>query len=89
MSSGYIADMRTTVRLSEGLLTRAKHEARRRGETLTSLMETGLRLALSGSHKHRRSGRVRLPVSKATGGVQPGIDLDDASALVDHLDGIR
>jgi hypothetical protein len=89
MSQSYTGAMRTTVRLGEGLLAKAKQEARRRGETLTSLMERGLRLAISGSHKHARSGRVRLPVSKATGGVQPGIDLDDTSALLDHLDGIR
>jgi hypothetical protein len=81
--------MRTTVRLADSLLTRAKQEARKRGETLTSLLERGLRLAISGSHKHARAGRVRLPVSKATGGVRSGIDLDDTSALLDHLDGIR
>ena len=81
--------MRTTVRLGESLLTKAKQEARRRGETLTSLMERGLRLAISGSHTRARPARVKLPVSKATGGVRPGIDLDDTSALLDHLDDIR
>ena len=81
--------MRTTVRLGEELLTKAKQEARKRGETLTSLMERGLRLAISGSHRHARSSRVRLPVSKATGGVRPGIDLDDTSAILDRLDDIR
>lgn len=89
MSHSYTAGMRTTVRLGEGLLTKAKQEARKRGETLTSLMERGLRLAISGSHTHARSGRVRLPVSKSAGGVRPGIDLDDTSALLDRLDGIR
>ena len=81
--------MRTTVRLDEGLLTMAKQEARKRGETLTSLMERGLRLAISGSHRHARSTRVRLPTSKATGGVRPGINLDDTSAVLDRLDDIR
>ncbi len=81
--------MRTTVRLDEGLLTKAKQEARKRGETLTSLMERGLRLAISGSHKHARSAKVRLPTSKATGGVRPGINLDDTSAVLDHLDDIK
>ena len=79
--------MRTTVRLDEGLLTKVKEEARKRGETLTSLMERGLRLAISGSHKQGRAGRVKLPVSKAEGGLRPGIDLDDTSAVLDHLDG--
>jgi hypothetical protein len=81
--------MRTTVRLDEGLLMKAKQEARKRGETLTSLIERGLRLAISGSHKHDRSTRVRLPTSKARGGVRPGINLDDTSTVLDRLDGIR
>ena len=81
--------MRTTVRLDEGLLMKAKQEARKRGETLTSLMERGLRLAISGSHKKARSARVRLPTSMATGGVRPGISLDDTSAVLDRLDDIR
>jgi hypothetical protein len=81
--------MRTTVRLDEGLLMKAKQEARRRGETLTSLMERGLRLAISGSHRRARSAGVRLPVSKASGGVRPGINLDDTSAVLDQLDDLR
>jgi hypothetical protein len=81
--------MRTTVRLDESLLLKAKQEARKRGETLTSLMERGLRLAISGSHKRARRARVRLPTSRAAGGVRPGVDLDDTSALLDRLDGIR
>jgi hypothetical protein len=75
--------MRVTVRLRDDLLARTKQEARTRGETLTSVLERGLRLALSGSHKRARAARVRLPVSKATGGVLPGIDLDNTSTLLD------
>ena len=39
--------MRTTVRLAEALLGRAKREAARRGVTLTALIEQGLRLAMA------------------------------------------
>ena len=81
--------MRTTVRLDEGLLLEAQREARRRGETLTSLIERGLRLAMSGTHKTPRPKAVPLPVSRATGGVQAGINLDDTGAVLDRLDGIR
>jgi hypothetical protein len=81
--------MRTTVRLDEGLLTKAREEARKRGETLTSLIERGLRLAMSGAHRAPRVGRGRLPVSRASGGLRSGIDLDDSDALLDHLDDIR
>lgn len=79
--------MRTTVRLDEGLLRQVKGEAARRGETVTALIERGLRLVLSGSHQSRRRPRVKLPVSRATGGTRPGIDLNDSSALLDRLDG--
>jgi len=78
--------MRTTVRLSDELLARSKQEARKRGETLTSLLERGLRLAVSGSHKRVRAARVTLPTSKATGGVLPGVNLDNTSNLLDRLD---
>ena len=78
--------MRTTVRLSDELLARSKQEARKRGETLTSLLERGMRLAVSGSHKRARAARVTLPTSKATGGVLPGVNLDNTSNLLDRLD---
>jgi hypothetical protein len=80
--------MRTTVRLDEGLLTRAKQLAAKRGETLTSLLERGLRLAMSGTHKRTTTVRVTLPVSKARGGLLPGVDLDESAALLDRLDGV-
>lgn len=78
---------RTTVRLDEGLLRQAKAEARRQGESVTALIERGLRLILSGSHHRGRRTRVRLPVSRATGGTRPGVDLNDSRALLDRLEG--
>jgi hypothetical protein len=79
--------MRTTVRLDESLLREAKAEARRKGETVTDLIERGLRLALAGSRTKARRGRVMLPVSKATGGTRAGVNLDDSSALLGELEG--
>jgi hypothetical protein len=73
--------MRTTVRLDQGLLNRARREAARRGITLTALIEQGLRLAL-----RRPSARIALPMSRAGGGLIPGVDLDDTSALLDRMD---
>jgi hypothetical protein len=81
--------MRTTVRLDEGLLRDAKAEATRRGETLTSLIERGLRLVLAQRGRARARTRVRLPVSRATGGTRPGVNLDDTAALLDRLEGRR
>jgi hypothetical protein len=79
--------MRTTVRLEEGLLRDAKAEASRRGETLTALIERGLRLLLAAGRARGRRARITLPVSRATGGIHPGVDLNDSSAVMDRLDG--
>lgn len=80
--------MRTTVRLDEGLLTQAKAEARRQGESLTTLIERGLRLVLAGRGRRAPRGHVRLPVSRESGGTLPGVNLDDTSAILDRLDGL-
>ena len=82
---------RTTVRLPADLLNRAKRKAAAERRTLTSLIEDGLRLVVAESGKVVKRKRVLLPVSKATGGPMPGIDLTDLSALVemDDLDDVR
>ena len=78
--------MRTPVRLDEGLLEQARREAARRGVTLTALIEQGLRMALRRPRTPSRTERVRLPVSRATGGVLPGIDLNDSAGLLYRMD---
>ena len=72
--------MRTTIRINDDLLKRAKKQAVDEGRTLTSLDEDGLALILSKPKTSRRK-RVELPVSKATGGIFPGIDLNRSSDL--------
>ena len=72
--------MRTTIRIKDDLLKRAKKRAADEGRTLTSLVEEGLVLTLSKAKAGRRK-RVELPVSKASGGVLPGIDLNRSSDL--------
>jgi hypothetical protein len=79
--------MRTTVRLDEGLLREVKAEASRQGQTVTALIERGLRLVMADGRGRKRRAHIVLPVSKATGGTLPGVDLDDTSALLDRLDG--
>jgi hypothetical protein len=79
--------MRTTVRLDDALLIRAKREAARRNQTLTSLIDSGLRLVLDEPHgPRRRRRRVVLPVGRTGGGLLPGVNLDKTSALLDMLD---
>lgn len=72
---------RTTVRLPEDLLKRAKRKAAADGRTLTSLIEDGLRLVIAENRKAAKGKRVMPRVSTATGGPMPGVDLTDFSAL--------
>jgi hypothetical protein len=72
--------MRTTIRINDDLFKRAKKHAADEGRTLTSLVEDALVLILSKPKSSQRK-RVKLPVSKATGGVLPGIDLNRSSDL--------
>lgn len=78
--------MRTTVRLDERLLERARKEAARRGATLTALIEEGLQLVLRRPKKHSDGAQVRLPECRAGGGTQPGVDLTDSAALLDRME---
>ena len=72
--------MRTTVRINDDLLERAKKQAADERRTLTSLIEAGLALVLAKPKADQRE-RVELPISKASGGVLPGVDLNRSSDL--------
>lgn len=72
---------RTTVRLPEDLVRRAKKKALAEGRSLTALIEDGLRKVLAEAMPPARRKRLLPPVSSAKGGVMPGIDLDDSAAL--------
>lgn len=76
--------MRTTIRIKDELLKRAKKRAADEGRSLTSLVEDGLTLILAKPNTSRRE-RVELPISKATGGVLPGIDLNRSSDLEEAM----
>ncbi len=77
--------MRTTIRLPDDLLQKAKRKASEEGRTLTSVIEEGLNLVLAPPKEERRE-RVHLPVSKAAGGVRPGVDLNQSSTLLEVMD---
>ena len=66
---------RTTIRLPTDLLNRAKRKATAEGRTLTALIEDGLRAVVAEGRKPAKHKRVVIPVSKATGGLLPGVDL--------------
>ncbi len=68
-------------------MTQAKREAQRRGKTVTSLIEQGLRLVLAQPEAQGPRKRFVLPVSDVkTGGLLPGIDLNNSAALLDIME---
>jgi len=67
------------------LLRRVKKKAAEQGRTLTSLVEEGLKTVLAGPKPVRRT-RVRLPVSKASGGTLLGVDLNQSSDLEGRME---
>jgi predicted glycosyl hydrolase (DUF1957 family) len=75
------------LRVDDELLRRAKSYAAHRGRSLTSVFEEALRRLLSEAEQLDKRERVELPVSAATGGVLPGVDLDDSAALLDVMEG--
>jgi hypothetical protein len=77
--------MRTTVRLDDELLSRAKRECARQGRTLTSLIEEGVILALERPRPAQKE-RVVLPIPESRGGVQPGVDLNNNASLLDIME---
>ena len=77
--------MRTTIRLDDDLLARAKALAARTGRTLTAVIEDALRAALAQARPSRARERVELPTF-GSGGTLPGVDLDDSAALLDVME---
>jgi hypothetical protein len=72
---------RVTIRLPRELLSRAKRKAAAEHRALTSLIEEGLKLVVSGSRKKSAVRRILPRCSDAVGGPYPGIDISDSAAL--------
>ena len=78
--------MRTTVRINDELLAKAKIKAVETGRTLTEVIEDALRREIDSAY----AGPARKPMpipTAGSGGVQPGVDLDDTSSLLDRMEG--
>ena len=75
--------MRTTIRLDDALLRRAKAQAAATGRSLNDFITDAIRAALA--PRPRASRRVELPTFKG-GSLLPGVDLDDTSALLDLME---
>ncbi len=83
MRCEYVTDMRTTIRIDDELLRKAKRLAAETGRSLTGLIEDALRETMS-----RRPAPASEPVRLVTspGRPRPGIDLDDTASLLDLTD---
>lgn len=77
---------RTTVRLPDELVRRAKRKALAEGRSLTALIEEGLRRVLADRAPAAHARRVLPPVSSASGGLMPGVGLEDSAALQEMED---
>jgi hypothetical protein len=80
--------MQTTVRLTDFLMQEARTFARRNNITLTEVIAEGLRLRLlQGETGGPEKRKIKpLPVSKASGGLKAGVNLNDSKALWSLLD---
>ena len=77
--------MRTTIRLDDQLFREAKGVAAASGRTFTELVEEALREALA--RRRAAVGQKRVTLKTFNGrGLRPGVDLDDAAALLDLMD---
>ncbi|MBN8995759.1 MAG: hypothetical protein J0H63_10680 [Rhizobiales bacterium] len=74
---------RTTVRLPEDLIRRAKIKAAAEGRTLTSLIEDGLRLVVTDKPAQQKPKIGPIPVSEAKGWLRPGLTLRDVEEMED------
>ena len=77
--------MRTTIQLDDQLLLEAKQYAAQTGRTLKAVIEDALREALARTEVTRPQTRVSLKTFKGRG-LQPGVDLDDTSSLLDLME---
>lgn len=77
--------MKTTLNLDPVLMRRVRRRAAETDRTMTALIEDAVReLLLSEAGK---GGTYAFDAVPVPGRVQPGIDLDDRSALIDAMDG--
>ncbi len=77
--------MRTTIRLDEQLLKKAKEYAMANGKTFTATVEEALREKLMERPSAKTKRTIKLKTVNGKG-IKPGIDLDDSASLLDFMD---
>ena len=79
--------MRTTINLPDDLILQAKKAALEADTTLTEIIANALREALAKDRQTNSKPAFKISAS-GSGGVLPGVDLDDTSSLLDMMDGL-
>jgi hypothetical protein len=80
---------RTTITIDEDLLADVKTEAARTGRTVSQVLADAFRRTVSRHAADEPRQPVRLPVdTTVSGGLLPGVDLDNNAALRDYFDEI-
>ncbi len=77
--------MRTIIRLRDELLKRAKQRAAAENRSLASLIEEAVVLILARPVKKHHE-RVRLPLSRSSGGLNPGVNLNRSKDIEGFLE---
>jgi hypothetical protein len=80
--------MRTTINLPDDLVLQAKKAALDADTTLTEIIANALREALTKRRTRKVSCDFKI-ITSGSGGLLPGVDLDDTSALLDIMDGLH
>jgi hypothetical protein len=77
--------MRTTITLADDVLAEVKRLAVDSGTSMSKVVEDALRESLARRREAPLRPRVELPTD-GSGGLQPGVDLDDNAALLDLME---
>ena len=79
--------MRTTIKLDDDILIEAKAIAARTGRTFADVVEEAVRESFARRRAARPGSRSLDLPSFGSGGLRPGVDLDDSAGLLDIMDG--
>lgn len=79
--------MRTTIKLDDEILIEAKAIAARTGRTFAEVVEDAMREAFARRRSARPPADAPMLPAFGTGGLRPGVDVDDSAGLIDIMDG--
>lgn len=80
--------MQITIDVGESLIQQAKDEAAKSHRSLDEFMADAMLVALDRLRRVRTREKFKI-TPYGTGGVFPGVDIDNTSALLDIMDGIE